>query len=398
MLWFVCLFNYADRQAIFSVFPLLRSEMHLNAIQLGIVGSAFMWVYALAGPIAGAVGDRLPRKMLILGGLALWSLITVATALSTRYWHLVVFRSLEGLGEAFYFPASMSLISDYHGPATRSRAMAFHQSSVYAGTILGGYASGFLAQIHGWRYGFVVFGLCGILLACVLVLFLREPPRQNLLDGKRDLAEDFIPGLSDFFSNRWAVLLAGIFVGANFVAVVFLTWMPSFLHDKFNMSLSAAGLNATAWLQIASVIGVVVGGVLADRLARRLVAGRRMTQAVGLLLGFPFIALTGWTLSVPVLVTAMACFGFFKGMYDANLWAGLYDVVPAHRRAISVGIMNSLGWLGGGAAPIIIGAASMHFDMSACISATSLIYFLLGLVLLIALKSSGGAARPEHLE
>src|SRR5256885_12048518 len=151
LLWCVCLFNYADRQAIFSVFPLLKSEMGLSDIQLGIVGSSFMWIYALAGPLAGIVGDRVSRKTLIVGGLVFWSLVTLATALSTRYSHLVLLRALEGLGEAFYFPASMSLISDYHGRDTRSRAMAFHQSSVYAGTILGGTAAGVFAQWYGWR-------------------------------------------------------------------------------------------------------------------------------------------------------------------------------------------------------------------------------------------------------
>src|SRR6058998_2121853 len=89
MLWFVCFFNYADRQAIFSVFPVLKSEMHLSDVQLGIVGGAFMWVYAAAGPMAGMIGDRARRKTLIVGGLIFWSLVTVATALSTRYWHLV---------------------------------------------------------------------------------------------------------------------------------------------------------------------------------------------------------------------------------------------------------------------------------------------------------------------
>src|SRR5438874_10228332 len=100
MLWLVCLLNYADRQAIFSVFPVLKTEMRLSDVQLGIVAGSFMWVYALALPIAGIVGDRIRRKNLIIGGLVFWSLITLATALSTKYWHLVLFRSLEGFGEA----------------------------------------------------------------------------------------------------------------------------------------------------------------------------------------------------------------------------------------------------------------------------------------------------------
>ena len=119
MLWFVCFFNYADRQAIFSVFPLLGREMNLSDVQLGIVGSAFTWVYAGASGFAGWVGDRFSRKTVVLGGLIAWSLITVATALSTQYAHLVIFRGLEGLGEAFYFPASMALISAFHGSDER---------------------------------------------------------------------------------------------------------------------------------------------------------------------------------------------------------------------------------------------------------------------------------------
>src|SRR5215211_5214228 len=143
LLWLVCFFNYADRQAIFSVFIPIGQEMGLDKVQLSFVGSAFMYVYALAGPLAGVVGDRFSRKRLIIGGLVFWSLVTMATALSTKYWHLVLVRALEGFGEAFYFPASMALINDYHDRhGTRSRAMGIHQSSVYAGTIAGGAVAG----------------------------------------------------------------------------------------------------------------------------------------------------------------------------------------------------------------------------------------------------------------
>src|SRR5262245_17743697 len=172
LLWLVCFFNYADRQAIYSVFPLLKGEFHLTDVQLGIVGASFMWVYAAAAPLAGAIADRFARKTIVIGGLIAWSLITVATALSTEYSHLVVYRALEGLGEAFYFPASMSMLSDYHGPDTRSRAMAIHQSSVYAGTIAGGSVSGAMAQAIGWRSSFYVFGVLGAMLGLVLMLSL----------------------------------------------------------------------------------------------------------------------------------------------------------------------------------------------------------------------------------
>ena len=403
LLWAVCFFNYADRQAIFSVFPLLKSEMGLSDVQLGIVGSSFMWVYAAAGPLAGLVGDRLRRKTLVIAGLLFWSLITLATALSTTYTHLVIFRALEGFGEAFYFPASMSLLSAYHGTETRSRAMALHQSSVYAGTIAGGSVAGFLGQYYGWRSSFYLFGAAGMLYGLLLLLLLREPARDPAADAKESRAglhtgsASVMATVRELFGNPMVRLLTAVFVGANFVAMIFLTWMPSFLYRKFGMSLAMAGLSGTAYLQIASVIGVISGGVLADRLARRHRAGRMMAQAHGLLLGVPFIFVAGWTLSVPVLILALVGFGYFKGIYDANIWASLHDTVRAEHRASAVGFMNSVGWLGGGIAPVAIAAASERFGMSASISANSVIYLFVGLLLIYGIsRLTRSSAQPAR--
>ncbi|MDQ6701456.1 MAG: MFS transporter [Acidobacteriota bacterium] len=389
MLWFVCLFNYADRQAIFSVFPLLKTEIGLSDLQLGYIASSFMWVYALSAPLAGWIGDRFRRKTVILSGLLFWSLITVATALSTSYGQLVAFRALEGLGEAFYFPASMSMLSAYHGAETRSRAMSWHQSSVYAGTIAGGALSGWLAEQFGWRCGFYVFGSGGILLGLLLLWLLDEPEER---EGQTRF--DIRDAGRAIFGNPMALVLMSVFIGANFVAMIFLTWLPSYLNRTFHMGLAMAGFNATAYLQIASVAGVLTGGVLADRLVRRRPGGRVMTQAIGLLGGVPFLFLSGWTLSVPVFILAMSGFGFFKGMYDANIFASLHDVVPRDRRATAVGVMNSVGWLGGGVAPVAIAAASGRYGMSACLSATSAIYAAFA-VLLIAGKSRYMKARTS---
>jgi len=178
-----------------------------------------------------------------------------------------------------------------------------------------------------------------------------------------------------------------VFIGANFVAMIFLTWMPTYLTRTFKMSLSMSGVNATVYLQVASVLGVLSGGVLADRWARRYAGGRMMAQALGLLAGVPFIFLTGWTVSVPVLIVAMIGFGYFKGMYDANIWASLYDVVRPERRATAVGVMNSIGWLGGGLAPVAIAAAAQRYGMSACLSATSVIYLLVGLLMIFGIRA-----------
>jgi predicted MFS family arabinose efflux permease len=391
ILWFVCFFNYADRQAIFAVFPLIKQQLGLTDVQLGIVGAAFMWMYALFGPLAGWLCDRLPRKALVLGGLIAWSLVTALTALCHTYGQLVLCRALSGLGEAVYLPASMSLIGDYHGAATRSRAMSVHQSSVYVGSIAGGAISGLVGQFYGWRWSFIIFGSCGLLFGLVVGKFLMEPSR-----GQQDAGTASLPtaiGGGNLFHELKALLASPIvrllilaFVGANFVAVVFLTWMPSFLYGKFHMSLSMAGLNGTMYLQLSSVVGVLCGGLLADFLTRQFAGGRMLTQALGLFLGIPFLFFTGWAASVPAVVLGMIGFGYCKGLYDANIFASLYDVVAVRRRGIAAGMLNSLGWLGGGFAPIAIALAANRYGMGPSISGTAFVYCLSGLLMLLAAR------------
>lgn len=390
MLWFICFFNYADRQSIFSVFTLLQEEMGLSDTQLGMVASSFMWVYAGFGWIAGMLGDRYSRKSVILSGFLFWSVITLLFAFSTEYWHLLVLRAVEGFGEAFYFPAAMSMISSYHGKETRSRAMGIHQSSVYAGTVAGGWLGGYMGQFYGWRSSFYLLGLGGIFFVFLLAFLVKEPPRDFAnapSSGKRDEKKSenimqIITSIVGLYKIPMVWVLTAVFVGANFVATIFLVWTPKFLHDKFQMSLSMAGFSATAYLQVGSVLGVICGGMLADYMIKRWRGGRMMTQSLGLCCGVPFVFIVGWTLQVPILVVALAFFGIFKGIYDANIWASLHDVVPVERRATAVGVMNSIGWFGGGIATVTIAAASERFGMSSCLSATSMIYLFFGLLLL----------------
>jgi MFS family permease len=395
MLWCVCFCNYADRQVIFSIFPLLRTDLHLSNLQLGVVGSSFMWMYALAGPLAGWLSDRVSPRNVILGALAFWSVVTGATAFCHSFGSLVFFRTLGGLGEAFYFPAAMALIGLYHSAATRSRAMALHQSSVYAGTIGGGALSALIAQEHGWRNSFFIFGVAGVLLMLLLVIALRPSPQSR--DANKSNGTSFVGGVRNVLSNGFVLTLICVFMGANFVAVVFLTWLPTYLYTKFHLSLANAGFSSTAYLQMASVTGVLLGGVLADRFTATLTGGRQLIQAVGLLMGVPFLFLTGWSLSMAGLIVGMIGFGFFKGMYDANIWASLYDVIPVERRGVAAGTMNSLGWLGGGFAPILIAKAAGRFGLGVCMSATSAIYLFLGVVLLLLVRTMRKQASADYI-
>jgi sugar phosphate permease len=196
---------------------------------------------------------------------------------------------------------------------------------------------------------------------------------------------DVFGSLRSIFSQRMIGLLIVVFMGANFVAVTFLTWMPTFLKEQYDLSLTWSGLTATFWLQAASVVGVIVGGWLADRLARKLRTGRLLVQALGLVLGSPLIFLTGFTQQIGILILAVVGFGFFKGLYDANIWASLYDFVAKEHRATALGFMNALGWLGGAPAPIVVGYAAGVIGLSGALSATSVIYLLVAALLLLGI-------------
>jgi MFS family permease len=365
----------------------------LSLFQLGMLGSAFAWVYGLSSPFSGNLADRIRRKVAVLGGLQVWSVICAATALARTFPQLLFFRGAIGLGESIYFPAAMSLVSDYHGKGTRSFAMGFLQTSVYVGTIGGSFFAGLIGQHYGWRSSFIVFGLLGMVLGLVLLKFLAEPKRGAAdLEDLGGVGPEHAPAkmsMREFLSTVWGtptvLLLMGAFMCANFVALVLLSWMPKFLFDKFHLSLAMAGLAATLFVQLASMLGAPLGGWLADRFRQRMVGGRIAVQLIGVVCGAPFVFLCGETQSVVWLVVALTAWGLFKGFYDASIFASVYDVVRPEARGTAAGFMNCIGWLaGGGTAPIVIGYIAQRSNLSLAISAAAAVYLLAGVLLLSA--------------
>jgi sugar phosphate permease len=394
MLWLISFFNYADREAIFSLFPLLQREMRLTPVELGLLGSSFAWVYGLSAPFAGNIVDRVRRKTAILGGLFTWSTIAVLTSFAHGFRELFSFMAAEGLGETFYYPASMSMISDYHGRATRSRAMGAHQTSVYVGTIAGGTFAGLIGEHYGWRWSFIVFGGLGVVLGLILSRLLQEPVRGGADFRDVGAAEKEIAGqhmtAGEFLKTVWgrptALFLMAAFLCANFVAMVLLSWMPKFLYDKFGLSLAKAGLSATIFVQIASMVGSPLGGWLADVLRKRLPSGRMLIQAIAVFCGAPCVVLAGLSRSIAWAIFALTAWGLFKGLYDANIFASIFDVIVPEARGTAAGFMNMVGWLGGGGlAPLTIGYIAERKTLSVAISSAALVYVAAGTLLLVGI-------------
>lgn len=394
MVWFVCFFNYADRQAASSVLPLLSKIFGFNDFQLGIIGSAFAWIYAAVAPFAGMAADRASRKKLIIAACIIWSSFTLATAWCGSFSSFVTVRALTGLAETFYFPAVMALISDFHASSTRSRAMSLHQSAVYAGTILGSWFAAVLAEKHGWNFPFLVFGPVGILLAIFISKFLREPTRGASESQVIQVPASIGETLKIIFSTPAAIFLMAAFLCANFVAFIFLTWTPTFLYDKFHYSLGAAGLTGAVFINLASAASVPVAGLLADRWRHRHSGGRMLIQLLGLLIGAIFVFFVGKTSSIAVLILAMACFGLCKGFYDSGIFASLYDTIESRARGTAAGLMNTVGWGGGALGPIFVGYVSKYKrqgtqveNMSDAIAFGGVIYLVAAIFVVFAILS-----------
>jgi len=394
MLWFIAFFNYADRVALGVAMPKISAEFHMNDFQIGLVSSAFAWVYGLGAPFAGFIIDRIRRKTAILFGLVTWSCICMATALSKTWRQLFGFMAVEGLGETFYFPASMSLVSDYHGKATRSRAMSIHQTSVYGGTILGSLFAGAIADYWGWRYSFLIFGALGVVVAFVLFFFLREPHRgaaDEIDAGKPVTPPKRLPfgeTLGIIWKTPTVLTLFGAFICANFVFVIILGWMTVFLTERFEMkSLAVAGLSSTLFMQVASIAGAPFSGWLADKLRSRSARGRMIVQAIGVFGAAPFVILCGQSHTFALTVIALLCWGFFKGVYDANIFASMYDVIRPEARGTAAGFMNAVGWIAGGGGPLVVGYIKQNLGVSlgSAIALGGLSYIMSGILLVIGL-------------
>jgi MFS family permease len=363
MLWFIGFLNFADRQVIYSIFPLLEKEFHFSKFQLGLIGSSFLWVYAVFGIFAGIFSDRYCRKRTIIGGCFFWSLMTWGTACCSQFWHFVVVRGLDGIGEAFYLPAAMSLLADYHGSKTRSTAFSLHFSGIFLGIIVGSSLGAFLAQHFGWRFPFYFFGGLGILLSFIFSKWLREPVRgaseqetpEPLLSSTAN--KNYYLEIIGFFYKRPETLLLMLAFGSeSIVAYSLFTWLPTFFYEKFHLSLPVAGFSAALYLNFGCIIGTLFFGKITDRFLSHLQGGRLLSQMIGLVLGTFFIFFIGKAKSVTTLIAALFCFGFGKGGYVGGMFPVLYETVSPQQRGVAAGLNSFVGSIAGGLGPAIIGA------------------------------------------
>lgn len=372
LLWLAYFFNQADRQIFSVVIPLIREDLALSDAELGLISSVLVWTYGVLVPVAGFVGDRWSKKGIISFSLLFWSTATVLTGLCSTVTQFILLRGVAtGGGEAFYAPPANALISEHH-KKTRSIALSIHQTAVYAGIILSGFIAGYIAERFGWQKAFYCFGAFGIILALIISRRFRSD-RPVIVKSERI---SFRYTLAEILSKPTIMLLTIGFACMVFVNVGYLTWMPSFLVEKFDLKLSEAGFSSMFYHHIGAFIGVIIGGTLSDRLAVKAPVKRLVLQSLALFLAAPFIYLLGHANTPLLMYTSLFLFGIFRGIYDANIFASLYEVVKPEIRSSVSGIMLMFAFLTGAFSPYILGVLKPTLGLAAGISWLSVSYLL----------------------
>ena len=384
LLWLAFFFNQGDRQIFNVVMPAIKSELHLVDSQMGLISSILILFYGIMVPIAGFIGDRTNKKYVLMISLFIWSTSTLFTGMSTVLIQLIFLQSIAtGGGEAFYSPSANALISEHHDK-TRATAMSIHQTALYAGIIASGYMAGWIADNWGWRNAFYLFGALGIVLSIAIGLKLKDSHPQPATNGEKKASIGEALGM--FFKKPTALLLTLAFAGMVFVNVGFMTWMPTYLHEKFGFSLTRSGFDATFYHFAAAFFGVLLGASIADKFQAKVTGMRGIVQACGLLLGAPFIFLMGFGTTPLVVYLALASFGLFRGIYDSNIFAALYDVVEPRFRSTATGLMQMFSFVTGASAPFLLGKIKPALGLSWGLSALSAVYVFSALCIFIAVK------------
>jgi len=388
LLWVASFLNAADRSILVATMPDIRAEFGLDSGHLALINSVFFWVYAVAAFFSGQLGDRTRRSRVIIYGLMFWSVATGMVSLATGFGMLLATRVFVAVGESAYYPSATALIGDWHGKATRSRALSLHQTGLFAGAGLGALSAGILADRFGWRAPFALFAAAGLIYAFILLRTLKDlPSRAAELTAKSASRGS----LREVIANPAALGLCLVFFLANGASTGVMVWAPTFAHDALGLNLTGSALIGSATINLAGFLSVPVGGFLGDVLGRRTRFGRFYVLALGLGLAGLFLlplplATTATTVGLVLIASSLG-----KGVFDGCIYAAMHDIAEPSVRATAVGVMTMVGFVGAGLTPLLVAALSDRFGMAIGISALAGLYGM-AVILLLLLRRPALAA------
>jgi len=389
MLWFVALLNYLDRQMLSTMKPSMMIDIAelAKAENFGRLMAVFLWIYAIMSPLSGIIADRLNRKWLIVGSLFVWSGVTLGMGHATTFNQLYALRAIMGISEAFYIPAGLSLIVDYHQGKTRSIAVGIHTTGIYLGQAFGGFGAT-IASCFSWQWTFHSVGLIGVIYSVVLILFLKEKKAYAVDNKNISIRKEFLNayrGLGILFGNIAFWILLFYFSAPSLPGWAVKNWLPTLFSDTLHMDMAKAGPMATIITAMSSFLGVLIGGFLSDKWVQKNLKGRIYTGVIGLSFTIPSLFLLGYSSGFYLISLGGFLFGLGFGMFDVNNMPILCQFVSPRYRATGYGLMNLAGISAGAVITSFLGKSADSGNMRqdfAMLSVIVIIAIILQLTLL----------------
>ncbi len=365
-------FHQADR-ALFGLLTIpIQDELGLSDVQIGWINTVLSWTLAGMAFLAGPVGDRFSRKWIITLSLLSWSFMTFMMGfvgnwtifgfVIPAFFVVMFFRSIAtGVGESFYGPCYPPLIAAFH-KETRSIALSIHQGALYFGLMTSGVITAWALGLLGtWRHVFMVFGGAGFALGVFFIFALRDTDTPSC--HQPSSSQPFFSGLLYFAKKPSAWCAMSGFVAIVFVNNAYLFWAPKFMTMKFGTSVGAAGTQTMLYHHLLAFLAIMVGGVLTDRFVKRMPRFRLGFQVLSLFCGAPCLVLIGLAPSAAAMIELTAVYGVFRGFFEVNTHASLFDVIPPQYRSTSIGIFTVFAFFVGGLSGVLMGALSQRYGV-----------------------------------
>lgn len=348
MLWVVALLNYLDRQMLSTMQPFMKITIEeLNsAANFGRLMAIFLWIYAFMSPISGVIADRINRKWLIVISLFVWSFVTLTMGYATTFNQLYVLRAVMGISEAFYVPAALALIADYHQSKTRSLAIGIHTTGIYLGQAFGGFGAT-IAAISSWQLTFHSFGIIGMIYSLILMFFLKEKKGYEIDKSAKTSIKleltNTLKGLGVILGNISFWIILFYFSAPSLPGWATKSWLPTLFSNTLGLEMAQAGPIATITISLASLVGVLLGGILSDRWVQKNLKGRIYTGVIGLSMTIPALFFLGFGANFIAIMCGALFFGLGFGIFDVNNMPILCQFISPRYRATGYGLLNLAG-------------------------------------------------------
>jgi MFS transporter, Spinster family, sphingosine-1-phosphate transporter len=327
------LLNYADRNVLFAVQPLVQDEFHINKEQIGYLTSAFLGFYMIAAPFVGPLADRYSRKLIIVLGAVFWSGLTLLTAVTHNYTELLIRHTLVGIGEATFVTIAPTFVADLFEEKRRGRILGVFYLAIPVGSAAGYLLGGYLAPHYGWRFPFYIAAAPGFVLA-IAALFLTEPERGRFDTQTHTAERSTILGLvrnPGFITSTLGMAAMTYSLGGIQV------WMPQFLYSERHYTLEKANLMFGAIIVVDGIVAALAGGWLGDVLLPRMKSSYYLVSALSMLLGVP-VMIVALFAKGPIMIPAIAVAAFFLLLNTAPLNAAVINSVDASIRATALAV------------------------------------------------------------